>query len=63
MNISHFFNMSILNCIFSGYHNAEVVYLEEKRMKDQMQLILCTDVLIGVQGAGLQWLVLKDKKK
>ena len=39
---------------FSGY-NADIVYFEDLKVHEQMQTALCTDVLIGVQGAGLQW--------
>ena len=41
---------------FRGY-NAHIVYFEDLKVDEQMQVALCTDVLIGVQGAGLQWLV------
>ena len=34
-------------------------------MEDQLKLIHCTDVLVGVQGVGLQWYVrgLRSKNK
>lgn len=38
-----------------GYQNTVMVILEHLSFEEQMKLIHCTDVLIGVQGAGLQW--------
>ena len=43
--------------IFRGYNNTDIVLLEQMELSDQMKLIHCTDVLVGVQGAGLQWSV------
>ena len=37
-----------------GY-NAKVVYMEKLTIKEQAQLIHCTNILVGVAGAGLQW--------
>ena len=37
-----------------GY-NAKIVQMEKLTLKEQAQLIHCTDVLVGVAGAGLQW--------
>ena len=42
---------------FRGYKNTQIRLLEAMKMEDQLKLIHCTDVLIGVQGAGLQWYV------
>ena len=42
---------------FRGYKNTQITLLELMTMEDQLKLIHCTDVLIGVQGAGLQWYV------
>ena len=33
----------------------KVVYMEKLTLKEQAQLIHCTNVLVGVTGAGLQW--------
>ena len=40
---------------FRGFHNVELVYFENLPFEVQLNLIHCTDLLIGVQGAGLQW--------
>ncbi len=37
-----------------GY-NVERVYLEKLTFFEQYQLIRCTDILVGINGAGLQW--------
>ncbi len=31
------------------------VFMEEHSLREQMQIATCTDVLIGVHGAGLVW--------
>lgn len=38
-----------------GYTNSSVVYMEDLSIQEQMQVIHCADVLIGVQGAALTW--------
>ena len=43
------------NFDFSGYNNVEEVIFETLQFETQMKIIQCTDLLIGVQGAGLQW--------
>ncbi len=41
-----------------GYRNVSAVSFEKYSLEEQMQIAHCTDVLIGVQGAGLMWSVL-----
>ena len=38
-------------------HSVEIVVMETMSLRQQMQKIYCTDVLIGVHGAGLTWYV------
>ena len=38
-----------------GYDNVAVLSLERYSMPQQLQVIKCTRILVGVQGAGLTW--------
>ena len=38
-----------------GYKNVKIVYLEEHSTAEQMQIMYCADVLLGVQGSGMVW--------
>ena len=38
-----------------GYNNTIVIDLEDMTVQEQYQLIRCTRILIGINGAGLQW--------
>ena len=35
--------------------NVYIAYLERLSVRKQMQIIQCTDIMIGVHGAGLAW--------
>ena len=35
--------------------NVNLVYLEDFPLQKQMKIIVCTDILIGIHGAGLAW--------
>ncbi len=39
-----------------GWTNTDVVTFEDLSIEDQLKTIACTDVLVGIQGAGLEWL-------
>ena len=36
-------------------HNVEAVVMEKLTVRKQMQKVFCTDIMIGVHGAGLTW--------
>ena len=41
----------------SGFNKTRSVLLEDYTTQEQTLLMTCADLLIGVQGAGLQWYV------
>ena len=41
----------------SGFVKARPILLEDYTAQEQTLLMTCADLLIGVQGAGLQWYV------
>ena len=41
----------------SGFVKSRTILLEDYSAQEQMLLMTCADLLIGVQGAGLQWYV------
>lgn len=38
-----------------GYPESEVIILENLSVEEQLKLVACSPVMVGVQGAGLQW--------
>ena len=38
-----------------GYNNAHVVDFEKMTLAEQLRTAYCTDIMLGVQGQGLQW--------
>ena len=38
-----------------GSHNVTVVTFEQHSLREQMRIAYCSDILIGVHGAGLAW--------
>ena len=53
LNQDQLINVTILE----GFANVQAVDMEELSLDDQIRTIACTTVLVGVQGAGLQWAV------
>ena len=39
----------------AGHNNVQVVDFSKHTFKEQLHIVLCTDILVGVQGAGLTW--------
>ena len=39
----------------AGFNNTEVVVFEDLSTKEQMKIVRCTNIFVGVQGAGLAW--------
>ena len=39
----------------SGFSNVNIVKFEDMSLKTQIQTAYCTDILVGLHGAGLQW--------
>ncbi len=39
-----------------GFKYTEIVIFEKLSLQEQLQVIACTDVLVGIQGAGLEWI-------
>jgi adenomatosis polyposis coli protein len=47
--------------ISEGFSHSVVVDFEEKTVEEQMSLCACSQVMLGVQGAGLQWAVFMQR--
>ena len=39
----------------AGHNNVQVVDLTKHTFEEQLHIVFCTDILVGVQGAGLTW--------
>ena len=39
----------------AGFQNINILTFEDMMLKQQMQTVYCTDIMVGVYGAGLQW--------
>ena len=42
--------------------NATIVYLSNFSIREQLNIMMCTDILVGIQGAGLRWIDFLPKK-
>ena len=42
--------------------DTKIVYLSNYTIREQFKIIMCTDILVGIQGAGLRWIDFMPKK-